>query len=91
MPKVILTAQVDDAQKWEAGFRTHGDVLRTYDLNGPVEYSIVGNDVALYMETKDIDKLKRTMQLPETAAAMAFDGVQRNTVKVFVMEKKMDA
>jgi hypothetical protein len=32
MPKVILTAQVEDAAKWEAGFRTHGDVFRAYGL-----------------------------------------------------------
>ena len=30
MPKVILTAQVQDPVKWEAGFRTHGDLFRTY-------------------------------------------------------------
>lgn len=91
MARVILTAQVEDAQKWEAGFRTHGEVFRTYDLNAPVEYSIVGNDVALYLEAKDIDKLKHAMQSPETAAAMEFDGVRRDTVKLFVLEKKVAA
>ncbi len=26
MPMVIVTAQVQDPVKWEAGFRTHGDL-----------------------------------------------------------------
>ena len=26
MPKVIVTAQVEDSAKWEKGFRTHGDL-----------------------------------------------------------------
>jgi hypothetical protein len=30
MPKVIVTAQVQDPVKWEAGFRTHGYLFRTY-------------------------------------------------------------
>ncbi len=28
MPKVIVTAQVEDPVKWEEGFRTHGELLR---------------------------------------------------------------
>jgi hypothetical protein len=40
MPKVILTAQVENAAKWEAGFKTHGDVFRTYGLLTPVDYTI---------------------------------------------------
>jgi hypothetical protein len=91
MPKVILTAQVEDAQKWEAGFKTHGDVLRTYDLKGPAEYSVVGKDIALCFDVKDVEKLKSAMQSPETAAAMQFDGVKRDTVKMFVLEKEVKA
>jgi hypothetical protein len=91
MPKVILTAQVEDAKKWEAGFKTHGDVFRTYDLKGPVEYSVVGNEVGLCFDVKDAEKFKSAMQSPETAAAMQFDGVKRDTVKTFVLEKEVKA
>ena len=27
MPKVVVTAQVEDATKWEEGFRTHVDLV----------------------------------------------------------------
>jgi hypothetical protein len=44
MPMVIVTAQVQDPVKWEAGFRTHGDLFReTYTLRSPVHYTITGN------------------------------------------------
>ena len=29
MAKVIVTAEVEDAAKWEEGFRTHGDLFRS--------------------------------------------------------------
>ena len=28
MPRVIVTAKVEDAAAWEKGFRTHGDLFR---------------------------------------------------------------
>ncbi len=28
MPKVVVTAQIEDPARWEEGFRTHGDLLR---------------------------------------------------------------
>jgi hypothetical protein len=34
MSKVVITAQVQDPVKWEAGFRTHRDVFRTYTFVG---------------------------------------------------------
>jgi len=30
MPKVIVPPQVHDPAKWEAGFRTHGELFRKY-------------------------------------------------------------
>ena len=30
MPNVIVTAQVQDPAKWEAGFRMHGELFRKY-------------------------------------------------------------
>ena len=36
MPMVIITAEVQDAVKWEAGFRTHSDLFRSYALRAAV-------------------------------------------------------
>jgi hypothetical protein len=87
MAKVILTAQVQDGVKWEAGFRTHGDLFRIYTLQAPVQYTISGNEIAICMEPGDLDAFKQSMESPATAAAMAFDGVKRETVKMFVLDK----
>jgi hypothetical protein len=87
MPKVILTAQVEDAAKWEAGFKTHGVVFQSYGLQAPVEYVVNGKEIAILMQPKDLDAFKKAMETKETADAMAFDGVKRDTVKMFVLDK----
>jgi hypothetical protein len=90
MPIVIVTAQVQDPVKWEAGFRTHGDLFRkNYTLRSPVHYTITGNEVAIYMEPENLKSFKQALESQATAEAMAFDGVKRETVKTFVLDKEM--
>ncbi len=90
MPKVIITSQVQDPVKWEAGFRTHGDMFRTlFALRTPVHYTITGNEVALCMEPENPDAFMQAMESQATADAMASDGVKRETVKTFVLNKEM--
>jgi hypothetical protein len=89
MPRVVLTCQVQDGAKWEAGFRTHGDLLRTYNLQAPVQFTVTGNEVAICMEPADLGAYKKAMESPATAQAMAFDGVKRETVKMFVLDKEV--
>jgi len=91
MPKVILTAQVENAAKWEAGFKTHGDVFSSYGLLAPVEYSLNGNEVVICMEPKEMNVYKKAVDSKATADAMAFDGVKRDTVKMFVLDKSIKA
>lgn len=76
MPKVIITAQVQDGAKWEKNFRTHGDVFRTYGLAAPVHYTVKGNEVTLCMEPADVDSfLNKHVQSQATIDAMNVDGV----------------
>jgi hypothetical protein len=86
---VIVTAQVQDPVKWEAGFQTHGDLFRTYTLRAPVHYTIAGNEVAVCMEPENLQSFKQAMESQATVEAMAFDGVKRETVKTFVLDKEM--
>jgi hypothetical protein len=78
MAKIILTAQVEDAVKWEAGFQTHGEVFLTYNLQAPAQSAVTGKEIAICMEPRDMDAFKK---------AMEFDGVKRETVKMFVLDK----
>ncbi len=59
MPKVVLTCQVQDGVKWEAGFRTHGDLLRTCNLQAPVQFTVTGNEVAICTEPADLAHHKK--------------------------------
>jgi len=87
MAKVLITAQVQDGVQWEKGFRTHGDVFKTYGLLAPVQFTVAGNEVALCMEPSDAQAFMKTIQAPETAAAMQADGIKRETVKIYVLDK----
>ena len=90
MPKVIVTAQVEDPVKWEEGFRTHGDLFRRQTINKPITFSILeGNRVACCFEPEDLDTYMQLMQSEETAEAMAFDGVMRETVRIHVLDKEL--
>ena len=90
MPKIVITAQVEDLAKWEEGFRTHGDLFRSQTTISPASMatSDEDNQVAVYFEVSDLDTFLRVLESPATAEAMAFDGVNRETVKLFILDKE---
>ena len=90
MSKVVVTAEVEDHVKWEKNFRTHGDLFRTQTVTKPVTFATIeGNHVAVCLEPDDLDTCLKALDSPATAEAMAFDGVKRETVKVFVLDKEL--
>ncbi len=88
MAKVIITAQVEDSAKWEEGFRTHGELLRSMTSTVTYFTTTAENEVTLYAEPDDIDKFLEVMDSPATAEAMAYDGVKRETVKIVVLDNE---
>ncbi len=88
MTKIVVTAEVEDSAKWEEGFRTHGDLFRSQTVSRVDFATIEGNEVAVCVEPEDLDKFMEIFESPATAEAMAFDGVKRETVKVYVMDKE---
>ena len=89
MPKVVITAQVEDAMKWEEGFRTHGSLFKSQNVTKPISFAtIAGNQVAICAEPENLATFMKVLDSPATAEAMAFDGVKRETVKVYVMDKE---
>jgi hypothetical protein len=89
MPNVVVTAQVQDPVKWEAGFRTHSDLFRSMKVRGAMQYAIKGNEISVFADTEDLDTFMRVMDSQATADAMAFDGIKRETVKVVVFDKEL--
>jgi hypothetical protein len=88
MPRVIITAQVEDSAKWEAAFRTHGDLLRSMTSTVTHITTNEDNQIALYAEPSDLGKYMEVLDSPATAEAMAQDGVKPETVKVYVLDKE---
>jgi hypothetical protein len=88
MARVIVTAQVENSAKWEKGFRTHGELL--HSMGSTVSYFTTTdkNEVGILSETSDVDKYLKVLESPATVAAMKSDGVKRETVKVFVLDRE---
>lgn len=91
MPYVIVTAQVEDAARWEQGFRTHADLFRKQTINEPIKFAHSGeNEVTCLFRPDDIDTYMRILDSSETAEAMDFDGIKRDTVKAIVLDETFD-
>jgi len=90
MTRIIITAQVDDAANWEKGFRTHGALFNDYTATA-IHFTVTDdNEAAILWEVADVGKFMEHLDAPETADAMAVDGVKRETVKVYVLDKEFD-
>jgi hypothetical protein len=88
MSGVVLTAHVKDSAKWEKGFRSHSELFKQNNIS-LIQYSITkNNDVVMYSETDDVDAYMKFVQSPATAQAMSEDGVDRDTVKVYPLQKE---
>ncbi len=88
MTRVLVTAQIEDAAKWEEGFRTNGELLKS--MTGTSSHYAITDDnhVAVYTEVEDKAKFLEVLESEATAEAMSVDGVKRDTVKVFVFDKE---
>lgn len=88
MTKVVITAEVEDLAQWEAGFRSHGDLFKRQTVSSPISIATgEGNEVALIFEPEDLDTFMKLLE-SDGPAAMANDGVKRETVKMFVINKE---
>ena len=88
MTKIVVTAQVEDSVKWEEGFRTHGDLFRSQTVSRVDFATTDENEVAVCLEPADFDKFMEIFESPATEEAMAADGVKRETVNVYVLDKE---
>jgi hypothetical protein len=90
MSRIIITAQVEDATNWENGFRTHGELFNDYTATAIQFTTTDENEVAILWEVSDVNTFLEQLDAPETAEAMATDGVKPDTVKVFILDKVLD-
>ena len=89
MPRVVVTAEVNNLDAWEKGFRTHTDLFKQMAVSTMEYATITGNRIAVCGETSDLDAYMKILNSPATAEAMDHDGVKRETVQVFVLDKAL--
>lgn len=87
MPFIVITAEVEDSRKWEEGFRTHGELLRSMTSKETHFETTDDNHVTLCAHVDDVAKYMEVLQSPATIEAMAYDGVKRDTVQIHVLDK----
>ena len=90
MSRIIITAQVEDSTNWENGFRSHVELFNDYTATAIHFAATDDNEVAILWEVVNQDKFLELLDAPETAEAMAQDGVIRETVKVYVLDKEFN-
>ena len=90
MPRIIVTAQVEDSAEWEKGFRSHGALFKDMSVTAVHFTATDENEVAVQFEVDDMDRYFELFEAPVTAESMKVDGVKRETVKVFVLDKEFD-
>lgn len=89
MAKVLVVAQVKDLVKWEENFRTHRDLFKSYTVTKPVSFGTNdSNHVAVCFEPEDLAVCMGILNSAATGQAMELDGVMRETVKIFVLDKE---
>jgi hypothetical protein len=90
MPRVVALASVENSAEWEQRFRTHVDVFKAYTATAVDFATTSDNEIAICFEVENLDTYLQQMKSPEPEAAMAHDGVKRETVKLFVLDKRVD-
>lgn len=88
MPRVIITASVEDSARWEENYLKHGALLASMSQSVTHYTTTADNEVALYSEPEDLEKYMEVLESQDTVAAMALDGVKRETVRIYVLDKE---
>ena len=90
MTKVVITAEVEDSAKWEAGFRSHADLFREMTIQNQIELTTNDkNEVCICAEPANLEKYLDMLNSEVTAEAMAYDGVKQESVKVYILDKEI--
>ena len=90
MAKILATVEVENAEEWKHAFRTHGELFRQQTISRVDIGTTDDNHVACVFQVNDPDAFFEIFNSPETAEAMANDGVKPETLKVFVVDGRFD-
>lgn len=89
MLRVILTVEVEDAGNWEAAVRANTDSLTQQTVTA-FHFTITANNkAAIYLEVDDAEKMFEFLRSQATVEQMELDGVKRESVEVFFLDKEI--
>jgi hypothetical protein len=89
MTRVVIVAKVKDTAAWEKAFRGHADLFRSQPAPSPYRFGMSEDgEVAVCADVTDVDEYLSSLESAETIKAMENDGVKRDSVKVFVLDKE---
>ena len=92
MTRIVFTAKVKDAVKWEEGYREHAPMLRDKPgVTKPIHFSTSAetNEICIQGEPDNLEKYLELVQTPEMVEAMEKNGVLRDTVKLYILDKQI--
>lgn len=93
MARMVMVGEVEDAREWEERFRSHRELFST--IYGEMGMHVIhfattaDNKFVLFSEPPDLDAFFASLDSDEIKAAMAEDGVKRETVQVHVLDKEL--
>ena len=93
MTKIVITAQVEEVESWEEGYRKHAPMLRNFlGVTKPIHFSTNKemNEICLCSEPDDLEKYLQLVQSPEVAEAMKKNGVKGETVRLYILDKVLE-
>ncbi len=92
MYKLVALGEVEDIENWERGFRTHGELFRKQTIRSPIHFgvSVNSNEVAIIFELEDLDKYLEILKSKETEDAMKNDGFIKESIKIILIDKKLE-
>jgi len=94
MTRIVFTAKVKDVVKWEEGYREHGPMLREkLGVTKPIHFTTNAetNEICIQGEPDNLERYLEIVQTPELAEAMEKNGVLRETVKLYILDKQISS
>jgi hypothetical protein len=91
MASVIVTGEVENGANWETKFRTNVELFRSQTSVSPMRFTVDDdNRFAIYTEVTDLKTFQEVLDSQATVDAMINDGVKRETVQVYVLDKELE-
>ena len=89
MTKVMVSAEVENIERWKTGFATHSELFKKQAVT--VAYYGAGekNKGVACFETEDLNAFMEILESSDTAEAMSHDGIIDGTVEIFVLDSSI--